>query len=316
MSRVNGCVLDEGNRSARPRAGSHEQPESGRADLEQGCLTVPDRLRAACGTRARVAASGCASRLHMPGSLACRLAVKRDEQKRARVALEQGSEFGVLDLLPGEVEDGTVDELDRARLQGQRVARGRDCRRHRIEVSDADRLRPWHRHEAHGRLGDDHQRTLRPDDEAGEIEGANRRAGRGDSRRRVASTAETPPQSPRVVPRRSPEGASRSVLPACPVRRGGSPQPHREGRSWRCWRRSAPPRGRQHDRWSCRRRSTRFPRSCCRSCHQTVARLLVEVSGPKRRPCFAAARLRSSCTTPGWTRAVRASGSSSTMASM
>jgi hypothetical protein len=47
-----------------------------------------------------------------------------------------------------------------------------------------------------------------------------------------------------------------------------------------------------------------------------VARLDVEVSGPNISPCDAAARLRSSWTTPGCTRAVRASGSSSLMSYM
>jgi hypothetical protein len=42
-----------------------------------------------------------------------------------------------------------------------------------------------------------------------------------------------------------------------------------------------------------------------------VARLLVEVSGPNISLCGAAARFRSSCTTPGSTLAVRAWGSSS-----
>src|SRR3972149_5620088 len=41
----------------------------------------------------------------------------------------------------------------------------------------------------------------------------------------------------------------------------------------------------------------------------SVARLLVAVSGPSRRPKRAAAALRSSCTTPGCTRARRRSGS-------
>ncbi len=43
----------------------------------------------------------------------------------------------------------------------------------------------------------------------------------------------------------------------------------------------------------------------------SVARLLVEVSGPNTRPKGAAARLRSSWTTPICTRAVRATGSMS-----
>ena len=47
-----------------------------------------------------------------------------------------------------------------------------------------------------------------------------------------------------------------------------------------------------------------------------VARLKVEVSGPKPRPRGCAARLRSSCTTPGSTRARSACGSSSRMAFM
>jgi hypothetical protein len=46
-----------------------------------------------------------------------------------------------------------------------------------------------------------------------------------------------------------------------------------------------------------------------------VARLLVEVSGPNIRPNGAAAPLSWSWTTPTWTRAVRASGSSSTIRS-
>ena len=41
----------------------------------------------------------------------------------------------------------------------------------------------------------------------------------------------------------------------------------------------------------------------------SVARLLVEVSGPNVSPCRAAARFSCSCTTPGWTRARRASAS-------
>ena len=41
----------------------------------------------------------------------------------------------------------------------------------------------------------------------------------------------------------------------------------------------------------------------------SVARLLVEVSGPNMSPCWAAARFNCSCTTPGWTRACRASPS-------
>ena len=41
----------------------------------------------------------------------------------------------------------------------------------------------------------------------------------------------------------------------------------------------------------------------------SVARFLVEVSGPNTRPCRAAARFSCSCTTPGWTRATRRSAS-------
>jgi hypothetical protein len=48
----------------------------------------------------------------------------------------------------------------------------------------------------------------------------------------------------------------------------------------------------------------------------TVARLAVEVSGPKPSPCRCAARLRSSCTTPGPTRTRRASASISPIAFM
>src|SRR3972149_5092366 len=40
----------------------------------------------------------------------------------------------------------------------------------------------------------------------------------------------------------------------------------------------------------------------------SVARLLVAVSGPSRRPKRAAAALGASCTTPGWTRARRRAG--------
>ena len=40
-----------------------------------------------------------------------------------------------------------------------------------------------------------------------------------------------------------------------------------------------------------------------------VQRVCVDGSGPNRSPCGAAARCRSACTTPGWTTAVRASGS-------
>ena len=47
-----------------------------------------------------------------------------------------------------------------------------------------------------------------------------------------------------------------------------------------------------------------------------VARLAVEVSGPKPSPWGRAARLRSSCTTPGPTRTRRATGSSAVIASM
>ena len=47
-----------------------------------------------------------------------------------------------------------------------------------------------------------------------------------------------------------------------------------------------------------------------------VARLEVEVSGPKPKPWRWAARLRSSCTTPGWTWTRRASVSSSPIACM
>ena len=47
-----------------------------------------------------------------------------------------------------------------------------------------------------------------------------------------------------------------------------------------------------------------------------VARFDVEVSGPKPRPSRCAARLRSSCTTPGPTRTRRASASISPIASM
>ena len=41
----------------------------------------------------------------------------------------------------------------------------------------------------------------------------------------------------------------------------------------------------------------------------SVARLLVEVSGPNMSPYWAAARFNCSCTTPGWTRACRAAPS-------
>ena len=46
-----------------------------------------------------------------------------------------------------------------------------------------------------------------------------------------------------------------------------------------------------------------------------VAWSTVEVSGPNSRPCGAAAALSAACTTPGWTRAVRASPSIARMRS-
>ena len=45
----------------------------------------------------------------------------------------------------------------------------------------------------------------------------------------------------------------------------------------------------------------------------SVARLLVEVSGPNASPCRAAARFSCSCTTPGCTRALRCPASISMM---
>ncbi len=198
---------------------------------------------------------------------AWRVAVDGDEEQRRRRALEDRAERGVLELLPGQVEDGAVDELDGRRVHRQRVLGGGDRLDHRREVAHRDRPGARQRHQADRRLGGDGERALGADDEPGEVERRDRRrGGRDGSRPRDASSAETRWRWRRGGGRRCAAGRRGCAPPGC--RWCCARRRCRRARRWLSTRRSAPRRARARGRWSCRTAPTRCRPSCCRSCRR------------------------------------------------
>ena len=84
---------------------------------------------------------------------------------------QRGVEGGVA---AGVAEDEVVHHLDRRRAVGQHVGRGAERVEQLVELQRDQRLdrRQWH--QADRRLGDEAQRALRPDHQAGEIDGRGR----------------------------------------------------------------------------------------------------------------------------------------------
>jgi hypothetical protein len=78
-------------------------------------------------------------RVELAQHLVLVVAGEGDEQQRGRVADETASQVGVLDLLPGQVEDRLVHELDLRGLARQRVGGRLDRLLRRLEVPDGVR---------------------------------------------------------------------------------------------------------------------------------------------------------------------------------
>ena len=167
--RRDGGVLDEGGGALGALAGGHQQAEPGLADLGQRVL-LGGGLGAQEVVAVAVLAPGRLQAVELLAGLRRRVGEERDEQQRARVALDRARHLRVLVLGARELEDRGVDHLDRRRVEVERVLRGGDRLVDRVEVADGELPRLRELDQADGRLGDGDERALGAGDELGEVE--------------------------------------------------------------------------------------------------------------------------------------------------
>ncbi len=167
--RFDGSILHERQRPPGPGARRHQQPEASLADLEQRRL-----LHCAGRSQCVVPVPAALPRLVQPVKPGHRLrqavAEERDEEQRVRITCQDRAERPVLDLGAGQVQDGTVHQLDCRRFAGQGGFGGLDGLLGGPEVADRDHSvsRCWH--QVNGGLGDGHQRSFRAGHYLGEVE--------------------------------------------------------------------------------------------------------------------------------------------------
>ena len=128
-------VLHERGRSLAPFRSGHQQAEPGLAHFRERVL-LGRGLGAQHVVAVAVLVPRRGERVQLRAHLVRRVAGERDEQQRARVAFQAIPELAELELGPRQGQDRAVDHLDRPRLQVERILRGRDGVRHRLEVSD------------------------------------------------------------------------------------------------------------------------------------------------------------------------------------
>ena len=157
--RLDRGVLDKGQRPAGARARRHQQPQAGRADLQQrrliGRVDGPEHVIAVA-----VCLPAFVQAVKPGGGFGLAAAGEGDEQQRLRVAVQDRPERPVFQLLAGQLEDGPVDQLDGVGLACQRVLGRLDRRLHGREVAHGDHPVPGRGHQLHGRLDDGDQGAL------------------------------------------------------------------------------------------------------------------------------------------------------------
>jgi hypothetical protein len=162
-------VLDERRRPRAALAGGHQQAEARLAHGGQRVL-LGGRLGAQRVIAVAVLAPRPRQRVQLVAHLRLRGTREGHEQQRLGVALETVGELAVLELGAREVEDRAVDQLDRARLERERVVGGGDRGQQVVEVTDREHLGLRELHELDGGRGDDRQGPLGPHDQLREVE--------------------------------------------------------------------------------------------------------------------------------------------------
>ena len=303
LGRFHGRVLDKGQRPAGTGARRHEQAEARLADLQQrgllGRVHRPERVVAVA-----VGPPGFVQAVEPGHRLGHGVAEERHEQQGLGVAVQDRSERGVFDLPAGQLDDGAVEQFNGGGLAGQRVLGGLDGRLHGGEVAHGDRPgtcgagTSWTVAAVH----DGDQSALGAHHELGQIEP-------GRPRQPVQPVTARLPPEPREA---GGDGLAGGVRPgagssAADRSRRVSTRPRGSTSSLRlsagpnvAWLASDSTTSRAST-WSIVMpyRTDWLPAELLPIIPPSVARFLVEVSGPNSRPCRAPARFSCSCTTPG-----------------
>src|SRR5499433_2331898 len=154
-------VLDEGD-GLGLALGAEEKPEARLAELPDRLLLGGIERHVSRVAEARLGTLGL-ERLDLGLDLSRRVPRVLHDEDRARIALDEAHALGLLDVVPREVEDHLVGELDRVWPRLQNRLRGLEGFLDVVVVDHVDGGGLGARHQAHLRLDDAEQRAFRAD---------------------------------------------------------------------------------------------------------------------------------------------------------